>query len=115
MLTPRALGLILSNAAPLDFLNTRDEKPTFGEVGGIAALEYAAQLFRGPGKRRVYGGDFFVGAGLWGLAQTVDVQLRDTSVWSALPIDLYIDAGVRVDTDLGIFELTFANALGRLR
>lgn len=115
MLTPRALGLILSNAAPLDFLNTRDEKPTFGEVGGIAALEYAAQLFRGTGKRRVYGGDFFVGTGLWGLAQTADVRLRDTSVWSALPIDLYIDAGVRVDTDLGIFELTFVNALGRLR
>jgi outer membrane protein assembly factor BamA len=115
MLTPRALGLILSNAAPLDFLSTRDEKPTFGEVGGIASVEYAAQLFRGPGKRRVYGGDFFVGAGLWGLAQTDDLQLRDTSVWNALPIDLYIDAGVRVDTDLGIFELTFANALGRVR
>jgi hypothetical protein len=36
-------------------------------------------------------------------------------VWRDLPVDLYIDAGVRVDTDLGIFELTVANALGRLR
>ncbi len=115
MLTPRALGLILSNAAPLDFLRTRDEKVPFGELGGIAAVEYAAQLFRGIGKKRVYGGDLFVSMGLWGLAQAEDLQLRDTSVWRALPLDLYVDAGVRIDTDLGIFELAFANALGRLR
>ena len=63
----------------------------------------------------MYGGDFFVGAGVWGLAETEDVQLRDASVWNSLPIDLYIDAGVRIDTDFGIFELTGANALGRLR
>ena len=31
------------------------------------------------------------------------------------PIDLYLDAGIRIDTDYGIFELTVANALGRLR
>jgi hypothetical protein len=115
MLTPRALGLILSNAPPIDILVTRDEKPSFGEVGGIAALEYAAQLFRGAGKKRVYGGDFFVALGVWGLAQAEDVTLRDTGVWRSLPIDLYVDAGMRVDTDLGIFELTFSNALGRLR
>ena len=115
MLTPRALGLVLSNASPLDILTTRDDKPTYGDLGGSVNLEYAARLFRGSGRRRVYGGDLFVGAGLWGLAEIADVQSRDTGVWSALPVDLYIDAGVRIDTDFGIFELTVANALGRLR
>jgi outer membrane protein assembly factor BamA len=115
MLTPRALGLVLSNASPLSILTTRDDKPTYGELGASANLEYAARLFRGSGRRRVYGGDFFVGAGLWGLAELTDVQSRDTGVWRSLPVDLYIDAGVRVDTDFGIFELTVANALGRLR
>jgi hypothetical protein len=115
MLTPRALGLVLSAAAPLDILTTRDDKPSYGELGGAANLEYAVRLFRGSGKRRVYGGDVFVGAGLWGIAEVEDIQLRDTGVWSSLPIDLYIDAGVRIDTDFGIFELTIANALGRLR
>jgi outer membrane protein insertion porin family len=115
MLTPRPLGLVLSNAAPLDFFATRDEKPTYGEVGGIVTVEYVAQLFRGVGKKRVYGGDFFVGAGLWGLAETRDYLLRDTAFWRAVPADLYVDAGLRIDTDLGIFEFTFANALGRLR
>jgi hypothetical protein len=115
MLTPRPLGLVLSTRAPIDFLSTRSEKPTYGDVGGLATVEYAAQLFRGVGKKRVYGGDLFVGAGLWGLAETSDYLLRDTSWWRAIPADLYLDAGLRIDTDLGIFEFTFASALGRLR
>jgi hypothetical protein len=115
MLTPRALGLVLSNAIPIDILTTRDDKPSYGELGGAATVEYAVRLFRGVGKRRVYGGDVFFGTGLWGIAEAADLQYRDTSVWNALPIDLYVDAGLRVDTDFGIFELTVANALGRLR
>ena len=106
---------MLSNAAPIDILTTRDDNPTYGELGGAATLEYAVRLFRGSGKKRVYGGDLFLGLGLWGLAQTEDFQLRDTGVWRALPIDVYLDAGLRIDTDVGIFELTVANALGRLR
>ena len=115
MLTPRPLGLVLSNAAPIDVLSTRGDKPSYGDLGGIATVEYAAQLFRGPGKKRVYGGDLFIGAGIWGLAERDDYRLRDTGFWNALPVDLYMDAGLRIDTDVGIFELTIANALGRLR
>ena len=115
LLTPRALGLVLSNGAPVDILHTRADKPSYGEVGGSATVEYAARLFRGSGKNRVYGGDLFFGAGLWGLAETQDLKFRDSGVWKALPIDVYADAGVRIDTDVGIFELTIANALGRLR
>jgi hypothetical protein len=115
MLTPRALGLVLSAAAPLDILGTRADKPVYGDVGGAATVEYALSLFRGKGRKRVYGGDLFFGAGVWGLAENADLRARDASVWKALPIDLYADAGIRLDTDVGIFELTIANALGRLR
>lgn len=115
MLTPRALGLVLSTAAPLSILGTRSDKPTYGDVGGIATVEYAFQLFRGTGNRRVYGGDLFFGAGLWGLAERADLRARDTGLTAALPIDVFLDAGVRLDTDIGTFELTIANALGRLR
>ena len=52
MLTPRALGLVLSTAAPLDILDTRADKPSYGEVGGSATLEYSQRLFRGTGKQR---------------------------------------------------------------
>ncbi|MBA3458151.1 MAG: BamA/TamA family outer membrane protein [Deltaproteobacteria bacterium] len=115
MLTPRALGLVLSAAAPLDILGTRPDKPTYGDLGGSANLEYAFELFRGKGKNRVYGGDLFFGAGLWGLGERDDLRARDTSLGNALPIDVYMDAGVRIDTDVGVFEVTIANALGRLR
>ena len=115
MLTPRALGLVLSTAAPLAILGTRDDKPTYGDLGGTATVEYSVRLFRGTGERRVYGGDAFFGAGLWGLAEHRDLRARDTGFYDALPIDLYIDAGVRIDTDIGTFEITIANALGRVR
>jgi len=115
MLAPRALGLVLSTSAPIDFLGTRADKPFYGEIGGSATLEYAVRMFRGSGKRALYGGDLFIGAGLWGLADASDLRARDVGLYDALPIDLYIDAGIRIDTDVGIFELTIANGLGRLR
>jgi outer membrane protein assembly factor BamA len=115
MLTPRALGLVLSTSAPLAILGTRGDKPSYGDLGGSATVEYAFQLFRGSGKRRVYGGDVFIGAGLWGLAERADLRARDAGLAASLPIDLYADAGMRIDTDVGTFELTIANALGRLR
>ncbi|HEU4735063.1 MAG TPA: BamA/TamA family outer membrane protein [Kofleriaceae bacterium] len=115
MLAPRALGLVLSTAAPLSILGTRRDKPIYGDVGGSATIEYAFQLFRGSGKQRVYGGDVFLGAGLWGLAERTDLRARDTGLYASLPIDIYADAGLRIDTDIGTFELTIANALGRLR
>jgi outer membrane protein assembly factor BamA len=115
MLTPRALGLVLSSAAPLDILGTRTDKPLYGDLGGTVTVEYAMQLFRGKGIKRVYGGDLFFGVGLWGLAERAELRARDTTVWNSMPIDLYADAGIRVDTDFGVFEFTVANALGRIR
>ncbi len=115
MLTPRALGLVLSTAPPLDIIGTRVDKPSYGDLGGTATIEYAVTLFRGNGRNRVYGGDLFLGAGVWALAETGDLALRQTSVYDALPFDLFFNGGVRLDTDVGVFELTIANALGRLR
>jgi outer membrane protein assembly factor BamA len=115
MLTPRALGLVLSTSVPLALLRTRADKPTYGDLGGSASVEYAVEMFRGRGKRRVYGADVFLGVGLWGLADRADLRARDTTLFEALPIDIYFDAGMRLDTDIGTFELTIANAVGRLR
>ena len=115
MLTPRALGLVLSTASPIDFLGTSRDKPSWGTLGGSATVEYAVRLFRGSGANRIYGGDAFLGAGLWALADAPTLELRSASLWSSLPMDLYIDAGMRLDTDIGVFELTIGNALGRLR
>ncbi|HUH02245.1 MAG TPA: BamA/TamA family outer membrane protein [Kofleriaceae bacterium] len=112
MLTPRALGMVVSTQTSRDFLGTNTEDVTYGEVGGSVGVEYSYQWFRR--RRHVYGGDLFVGAGLWSLARRSELDTRDTSLYRALPIDLWFDVGLRLDTELGIFELTIANALGRV-
>ena len=112
MLSQRALGLLVSANAPIDALGTDPDKPSLGALGGSATVEYAYRLF-GARSGRIYGGDLFVGAGLWGLSSTASPRTRDRSLWDSLPIDIFVDAGLRVDTDIGVFELTVANALGR--
>ncbi|MBK7535259.1 MAG: BamA/TamA family outer membrane protein [Myxococcales bacterium] len=113
MLAPRAQGLLVSTNAPLQALGTAPEKATEGELGGAASVEYVYRLFDRK-HSRIYAGDLFVGAGLWGLADSAGVRTRDRALWDSLPIDLFLDAGLRIDTDIGVFELTVANTLGRV-
>jgi len=112
MLTPRALGLVVSTRSSRDFLGTSSDEVTYGEVAGAVEVEYSYRLFRS--RKHVYGGDLFAGVGLWGLAMANELHVRDRSLYRALPIDLFFDAGLRLDTEIGIFELTLANALGRV-
>jgi outer membrane protein insertion porin family len=112
MVTPRALGLVVAPNTSHDLLGTGTGGVQYGDVGGSAVVEWSYQLWRG--RDHLYGGDLFVGGGLWGLADSRDLRLRDTSFWQALPFDLVVDAGLRIDTEVGIFELTLANALGRV-
>jgi outer membrane protein insertion porin family len=111
--TPRALGLVVSAEGSPNLLGTGTSDLVYGEVGGDATLEYTRRLFR-RGGRRVYGGDLFVGGGLWALSTRDDLALRDAGVWNSLPVDVVVDAGVRLDTEIGVFELTIANALARV-
>lgn len=112
LVTPRALGLTVSTTPARDVFGTAADDLYYGEVGGVAELQYSYRLFRS--KRFVYGGDLFAGAGLWGLANADAVRVRDRAAVKALPIDLLIDVGLRLDTEVGIFELSLANALGRV-
>lgn len=104
MVAPRALGLVVSTTPSLDLLGRSSDEAIYGELGGVAEAQYAFRLFRSS--RHVYGGDLFVGAGLWSLARRDDVR--------ALPLDLLLDVGLRLDTEIGIFELSLANGLGRI-
>lgn len=108
MVAARALGLITSATPSLDLLNLSTDELAYGEVGGLAEVQYSYKLFRSS-RHWIYGGEVFVGTGLWALATTEDVDARESP-----PIDLLVDAGLRLDTEIGIFELSLANALGRL-
>ena len=112
MLSPRVMGMTTALTAPLDLLGTDNADAVYGEVGGSAVAEYVYQWWRRPD--RIYGGDVFVAAGLWGLATTDELRVRDRGVWASLPVDLVIDVGLRIDTEIGVFEFSVANALGRV-
>ncbi len=114
LLSPRILGLLVSTNTAPDIFATGADAVTYGRVGASVAVEYSLRLFRG--RNRIYGGDLFAGIGLWTLDG--DRLDRDTAEPGAsvddVVVDGMIDAGLRLDTEIGIFELTFANALGRV-
>lgn len=112
MLTPTVMGMTVAAAPPPDFLGTDNNDAFYGDVGGNAVVEWSYRWFRRP--RSIYGGDLFIAAGVWGVHADDAVRPIGSSGFDALPIDLLVDAGLRIDTELGIFEFTFSNALGRV-
>jgi len=112
LLTPRVMGMTVAAAPPPDFLRTDNGDAVYGELGGNLIGEWSYRWFRRP--KSIYGGDLFIAAGVWALASEDAVQAVGASGWNALPVDLVLDAGLRIDTELGIFEFTIANALGRV-
>ncbi len=107
MVSGRSLGIVTGATPSLDILGLSTDELIYGELGGLAEVQYSYKLFRSDSL--VYGGEIFFGVGLWSLVTTADVESRDS-----LPIDLLLDAGLRFDTEIGIFELSLANGLGRL-
>jgi outer membrane protein assembly factor BamA len=109
LLPPRPLELVVSTRRGPDFLGLSKNAPLFGDVAVAAELEYSYRLFRRTG--HIYGGDLFVGAGVFGLWDRGGVAY---GVPSDRAIDLTFDVGLRLDTEVGVFELSLANAIGRV-
>jgi outer membrane protein assembly factor BamA len=106
MMSPRVLGMTTALAAPPDLLGTANAEAVYGQYGGNLVAEYVYRWWRGPD--RIYGGDLFIAVGAWGL------RSDDAQPGAGPPIDLLVDVGLRVDTELGVFEFSLANALGRV-
>ncbi|HKA90133.1 MAG TPA: BamA/TamA family outer membrane protein [Haliangiales bacterium] len=100
---PRPLDLAVSTRGSFDVFSTGADKVVTGDVYGGVSIEYAFQLFRNP--RTIYGGDLFVSVGTYGLGSRVPFSA---------PVDLTFNVGLRLDTFIGVFELSLGNALGRL-
>jgi outer membrane protein insertion porin family len=112
LLPPRALGLNFSTLPSRDFLGTSVAAHRYDSFAARLMVEYAVPLWRRRGF--VYGGDAFVALGAFALASTDDLRVRDGPIGAAIPADLTADLGVRLDTYVGIFTLSIANALGRI-
>jgi len=112
LLPRRALGINFSTLPSRDLLNTSIAHHRYDQYAGRALVEYAIPIWRHRGF--VYGGDAFVAVGLLGMASVGDFRPPGTSGFHSLPIDLTGDLGLRLDTYIGIFTISIANALSRV-
>jgi outer membrane protein assembly factor BamA len=113
LLPPRALGQNFSTLPSYNVFDNAVTEHRFADYAGRVMLEYSVALWRGRGF--FYRADLFTGVGVFALTQARDLRLRSASVYDALPVDVTADFGVRVDSAIGIFNLSVANFLGRVR
>lgn len=101
LLPPRALDLVVSTRPTRDLLGASSAPPTYGDGALNLDVEYAYPLFRR--RARAYGGDLFAAVGGLYLGEG-----------PGRAVDVIFDLGVRLDTEIGVFELSLSNGLGRV-
>jgi hypothetical protein len=111
LLPRRALGMNFSTQPSRNLLGTSIAGHRYDDYAARVLVEYAIPVWRRKGV--VYGGDFFAAVGLLGMASDGDLSPPGGLTWSKLPIDLTGDIGLRLDTYVGIFTVSIANALSR--
>ena len=79
-------------------------------------IQYDYAVFRANTSRTVSGVNAYVNVGVYSLADLRDlvVSIPGYEGASRIPIDLTFDLGFRIDTQIGSFDLAFANFLGFL-
>jgi len=111
-LPDRVLGMNFDRRPPPNFLGTQIVEERYANYAAKIATEYRIPLYRG--RRSVYGVDFFLGAGIYGLASARTITHPPTGYTglARIPIDLTASVGVRADTAVGGFNFSLSNALG---
>lgn len=112
LLPPRALGLNFSTQPSRDLLGTGSAARRYTDFAARLLVEYAVPIWHRHGL--LYRGDAFAAVGVFALADGDDLRNRAPFFTQGLAPDLTADLGVRLDTYIGIFTLSVANAIGRV-
>ncbi len=112
LLPDRVLDLKFDVGLAPNLLGTDVVETSYGNYAAKVDAEYRIPLYRGV--RSIYGIDFFGSLGLYGLADDSDfvARPRGYSGFSAVPIDLTFNAGLRIDTQAGGFVFGLSNLFG---
>jgi outer membrane protein assembly factor BamA len=110
----RALGLNFSTQPSRNFFGTSINEKRYEEFAVRASVEYIIPWFRGGKWKFFYGGDFFFNVGLIMLTSKDELRVRDDDLSQSIPVDMTIDTGLRLDTQIGIFKISVGNLLGRI-
>jgi outer membrane protein insertion porin family len=111
LLPRRALGIDFSTQGSPNLLGTAIAHHRYDDYAARVVVEYAVPVWRRRGF--LYGGDAFAAVGLVGVASEGDFLQSGPFRWSMVPVDLTADLGLRLDTYVGIFTISIANALSR--
>lgn len=111
-LPQRALGLNYATEPAHDFLGTGSAAHRYEKMAARGVVEYAIPLWKRHGL--LYRGDAFLAFGMYTLCDPDDFGRENRSVLRAFATDLTADVGIRLDTSIGIFTLSVANAIGRI-
>jgi len=107
----RVLDLNFSDAPAPNLFSNSIEEMQYESLAGRLDVEYIVPLYRS--QRVVYGLDFFILAGLYGLGSIEDFTDPPAGYpGGAFPFDFTIDVGFRLDTTAGVFGFSFKNLLG---
>jgi outer membrane protein insertion porin family len=108
----RILGLNLDHRPAPNLLHTSIAQMRQEELAGRVDTEYVWPLVRGR-RKFVKGADAFLLFGVYGLADPKDlrVPMPGYEGMSRIPIDLTFDAGVRLDTRIGVFQIGLSKLL----
>lgn len=112
LLPPRAMGLNFSTQPSRDLLGTSIAGHRYDAFAARILVEYSVPLWRRH--RFAYNGNAFIAVGAFTVGSEGAFRDARRTGLAAWPVDLTGDLGVRVDTLIGVFSLSFANALGRL-
>ncbi|MCA9665773.1 MAG: BamA/TamA family outer membrane protein [Myxococcales bacterium] len=108
----RVMGLNFSTLPSRDVFGTSIDSKRYEEIAFRLGTEYIIPWFRGG--KFFYSGDFFVNVGVIFLTSKEELRLRDRPLFQSIPLDLTVNAGLRLDTRIGVFHLSIGNALGRI-
>lgn len=110
----REQGIRYSTRNPIDVFGSGIDGRTFGVLFGRGDLEYTIPLFRRARTRRVYGGDLFIGAGVFTLVGTTEERKAQRAARQRVaPAGFNANLGLRLDTGLGTMVISVGNLLRR--
>ena len=116
----RDLDLNFASRPSADLFRTGAGELAYETVLAGGTVEYGVPIFQG--KAPLYRVEFFLGAGVFGMTTPGDLPgSRDVSLGvqsprdgpdaRVFPVDMTFDVGFRAETPIGVFGLSFANAL----
>lgn len=108
----RQLDIAPTARGSFDLFGTGISRERYSDVALRMGAEYAVPLRKGEDGVYIYGIQAYVGGGLFSMATKQELLIKDDSRPFGIPFDLTVDAGLRVDTVVGVFGLSFSNAIG---